>query len=588
MCGIVGAISQGNANDVVLEGLKRLEYRGYDSCGICNLPNDNFKIYKSINRVGDLQKQIDLNVPISIGHTRWATHGKVNVDNAHPHISSDQQMVMIHNGVIENFEQLKHDYCQDIKLYSQTDTLVILEVLNHFYKQSMDMKTAIKKFIEVVEGSYSCIVWNISEKDKLYAIRNKTPLLIGKKPGLVTISSDAIAVVDDEMKFCPISNKQFAIIDNENVKLFNKDLISQPVVLKKVQVEFNEVMLEHYDTYLEKEINEQPKALRNLIENYENHTWDPQLLSTIKDASKIYIIASGTSLNSGFATKRIIEDKLKIPVECAIGSEFGYDNNLIPKKSIFIFLSQSGETADSLLVLHQVEGIYKTIAITNSQGSQIDMLCDFSLNLYAGVETSVASTKAYTAQIALIMILISECIEDKNIYKRLSKVCKAQEQILKDKDVIKNLATTVAKYKDILYLGRLKDYALGQEASLKVKEITYINVNAISSGELKHGTISLIDDDMLSIFIITDETIKKQTRSNVQEVKARGGKVLIFSTTNTADEGDDYVIDLFDVGKEEQILLSIIPHQLLALYSAKKLGLDIDMPRNLAKSVTVE
>ncbi|MFV0288650.1 MAG: glutamine--fructose-6-phosphate transaminase (isomerizing) [Mycoplasmatales bacterium] len=588
MCGIVGSIGFVNANEVVLTGLRRLEYRGYDSCGISYIKNEEIKIYKSIQRIKNLVEQVQEEANISLGHTRWATHGGVNLKNAHPHITNNQKLVMVHNGVIENYKELKVKYCQNINLTSETDTEIILEVLNYFYQATKDMKVAITKFMEVVEGSYACIVYNNEEQDKLYALKNKSPMLIGRAKQGYTISSDPSAVIDKVDDFYQIADKKFIIMDEaNNINLYNQNGAKEEINFEVIDMDFEEVTTEDYDTFMLKEIEEQPKALRNMVDNYKNIKLDNKMLTEIKQAKRIYIVASGTSYNSGLAAKTMIQNQLNIPVENVIGSEFGYEHNIIAQDSFFIFLSQSGETADSMLVFNQIKGKYPILAITNVRGSQMDRNADYSLQLFAGIEVAVASTKAYTAQLAMLAIVVNKLVGNEKIYDELLQIADYQEKIIADKEKFQKIAQNLATHQEAFYLGRLTDYALCQEAALKVKEVSYVNVSAFAAGELKHGTISLVDENTILLAIITDEQIAANTRSNLEEVKARGGEVIIFSTSKTAKKEDNYIVDF--TGNDYLLpILAILPHQYLAYYTATELNLDVDKPRNLAKSVTVE
>ncbi|WOO87208.1 glutamine--fructose-6-phosphate transaminase (isomerizing) [Mollicutes bacterium LVI A0039] len=589
MCGIVGTITNNHANDIVLEGLKRLEYRGYDSCGITYADGDVLKVVKSVDRIKDLREQVNASASISFGHTRWATHGGVNLENAHPHLTSDKKMAIVHNGVIENFEQLRADYCDEDTLQSETDTEVILYTLYHFYQKTGEMKAAINEFMNVVHGSYALIVYLTDTPNIVYTLKNKSPLLIGKNEGLVTISSDPSAVIDRVSDFYQMDDKKYALINTEDytISLFEQDGSEIDLVLETIDMDYEEVSTQEYDTFMEKEIEEQPKAMRNIVENYKTLGFDGKLMDTVKSASRIYIVASGTSFNAGLISKDIIENKLRIPVEVVLGSEFGYSENIISEGSFFIFLSQSGETADSMLVFNQVKGKYPILAITNVRGSQMDRNADFSLNIFAGIEVAVASTKAYTAQIAVVAMLMYTIAGDATIYDQLLEVANNQEKVISEKEQFVAIANHLKDFREVFYLGRLQDYALCEEASLKIKEISYINVSSFAAGELKHGTISLIDPTKLTVALVNDPKVAENTRSNVQEVRARDGEVLIFSTTDTERSGDTYVVTA-NCDTQLKPLVTILPHQYLALHTAKLLDLDVDKPRNLAKAVTVE
>lgn len=588
MCGIVGSIGTNKSTNIVLEGLNRLEYRGYDSCGI-SLLDEKIEIIKSVNRVSDLTEHVTKQTNIAIGHTRWATHGGVNLENAHPHLSHDEKMTLVHNGVIENFVELKETYCADITFTSQTDSEVILEVINYFYKKTNDMNQAIIKFMEVTRGSYGLVIYHSDMPDCLFAVKNKSPLLLGKCEGFYTFSSDPSAVIDLTNIFYQFEDKHFCIINQQqnSCQLFNANNEQVEIKFETVKMQYTKMSTENYDTYMLKEIEEQPKALRNIIDHYQSSTFDPKLLTTLKDASHIFIVACGTSYNAGLACKQNIEEKLNIRSSVEIASEFGYAKTIIPDNSFFIFLSQSGETADSMLVFNKVKNKYPILAITNVSGSQMDRNADFSLLLYAGMEVAVASTKAYTCQIAVLNILISSVINDTTIFEALEKVIIAQNKVIMEKEIFNSIAAQIKDEEHIFTLGRLTDFALAQEAALKLKEISYINNNAWASGELKHGTISLIQPGSKVISIITDPTISENSRSNVHEVLARGARVFTFSTTDTQANDDAYVVDFVDTHNIAS-LVAILPHQYLAYYTTKLLGHDVDKPRNLAKSVTVE
>ncbi|MFV0246993.1 MAG: glutamine--fructose-6-phosphate transaminase (isomerizing) [Mycoplasmatales bacterium] len=586
MCGIVGAFGTNRSNEIVLNGLEILEYRGYDSCGINYLKDNEYKIIKSTDRINNLKEKVSEQSLISFGHTRWATHGKVSLDNCHPHISGNKKLTMVHNGVIENYLEIKEEL--GIELYSQTDTEIILNLIEYLYKQTNDMKEALSLFIKKVHGSYACIISNIDEPNNIYIIRNKTPLLIGKKDDYFTVSSDPVAVNESVKEFCSLEDKTFGIINLENkeVQLFDKDI--NTIEANYEHIDLGSIDLNNnadFDTYMEEEIYSQPKVLNNIIEHYKNNEISKDILDLVNNCSKIYIVASGTSYFAGLIGKYIFEEVVKKKTEVVIGSEFGYKNNLIDEDDMFIFLSQSGETADSILVLDSLKN--RTLALTNTPGSTIDRECDYSLNLMAGPELAVASTKAYTAQIAVMSLLANEIIGNKDIYKELEEVKEIQQLILDDKEKLKEIAKNYIDIQEIFYIGRLRDYDTCEEASLKIKEVSYKNVNAYPAGELKHGTISLIDTNKLSVGIISSIEMNDKTRSNLEEIKTRDGKVLIFSTECTKKSGDDYVIPY---SKDSYLcsLLTVIPHQILSLHISTALGLDVDKPRNLAKSVTVE
>ncbi len=590
MCGIVGCIGNTKSNDVVLEGLRRLEYRGYDSCGISYLNNEEVKVVKSIDRIKDLRDTVVDDSNIALGHTRWATHGGVNLENAHPHVTPDKSMAIVHNGVIENYLDLKEQYCANDTFSSETDTEVLLYVLKNFYDETNDMNQAIIKFMEVVHGSYALIVYHKDFANQLFAIKHKSPMLIGRGDEFFTISSDPSAVVDKVNDFYQIEDHKFLIIDGDanTAKLFNDQGQEEELKFEVIDMEYEEISTKEYDSFMHKEIEEQPKALRNIVQNYQTLGFDQELLTTLKGAKKLYIVACGTSYHAGLVAQRFIQKELRIATDVVIASEYGYDYKIIEDGSVFIFISQSGETADSMVVFNQVKGKCPIIAITNVRGSQMDRNADYSLQLFAGVEIAVASTKAYTAQIAVLASLIYTAAGKENeVYQTILNAADAQEKVIQDQELFKTIAKKLSAYREVFYLGRLTDYYIAQECALKIKEITYINVNAMASGELKHGTISLVDTNKLIFSVVTDSAIAPNSRSNIEEVRARDGEVLIFSTTTTQKDGDDYVV-AYDDNELLAPLAAILPHQYLSLFTAIELNLDVDKPRNLAKAVTVE
>lgn len=587
MCGIVGYIGSGSGNELVITGLDRLEYRGYDSCGIGMVSDNNIEIFKSINRVEDLKKHISKKSDITLGHTRWATHGGISLENSHPHMNLNKSIILVHNGVIENFEQLKEKYCSDTKLISQTDSEILVYVLEKLLKITDEIPKAIEEFKKEVDGSYAIIVY-FKEYDKLCAIKNKSPLLIGIEKDFYSMSSDIRAVLGKVENFYSLQDGEYVIFEkNKKCILYSQDNKVQNIEYKKIDSKYTEIDKLEYNSYLEKEIEEQPTVLRRIISNYKKNGIDNNLKETIKNSNKIYIVACGTSYNAGLIGHEYFEKHLNIETEVVIASEYAYSKKIIDKNSLFLFLSQSGETADSMAVFKQVKNKYPILAITNTPNSQMDREADYALNLYAEDEISVASTKAYTSQVAVLSILIQEVLGNTKIYDDINKIITHQEKVISKKSEFKKLAKKMSKYKEIFYLGRLRDYNMAQEAALKIKEISYINVNAYASGELKHGPISLLDETKLVIFLLSDEHIVKNSRSNIEEAKARKANLITIASSKIANQSDDYSIE-YDGLEELYPLVGIIVHQYLALYIAEDLNLDVDKPRNLAKAVTVE
>lgn len=586
MCGIVGVIGTNDSTNMVLEGLKKLEYRGYDSCGIAMFSHSDTLIKKSINRVEDLEKQVSNEVDYAIGHTRWATHGGVNYENSHPHQSENGKITIVHNGVIENYIELRDTYLQGVHLYSETDTEIIANILAVFYEQTNNMQKSIEEFMQVVHGSYAIIV-DVKGDNNTYVLKNKTPIVIGKDQDYITIASDAGAVSDYSDFFYRLENKEYAIIDRTNllVNIYNEkgqvEFCFKQINLKNEAIELND-----YEHFMLKEIEEQPKVIENIIKKYQNLEFDQKLMIDLKSTSEIYIVASGTSSYAGLIIKRIFAEKLGKKVEVVIGSEFGYDENIIADDAVFIFISQSGETADSMIVFNQIKDTHTTLAITNVQASQLDSGCKYSYLLHAGAEVAVASTKAYTAQISVLAILVYKIAGDDEIFNLLNEVKHAQEQVFSQEYEIRHLARLIAQYEQAFILGRLVDYDVAKELALKIKEITYININEYAAGELKHGPIALIDESKLVIVLNTQEKTAKQTRSNIQEVCSRGGKVI---TIGNKDLNMNHDLELaYTANNNLNALVTIVAGQLLSYYIALELERDVDKPRNLAKSVTVE
>ncbi len=586
MCGIVGAIGTKKSAQIVIEGLNKLEYRGYDSCGIALFENGTVNIKKSVERVSDLASQVTEEPLYAIGHTRWATHGGVNLDNAHPHTSSDEVVTLVHNGVIENYKELKDKYLTEISLYSETDTEIVANILAVFYAELNDMQEAINRFIEEVHGSYALLV-NVKGDENLYVLKNKTPIVIGKTDELITIASDAGAVSDYSEHFYRLENKEYAIINKETqvVNIYNENGAVE-FSFKQIDLDNEVINLGDYEHFMLKEIEEQPRVISDIINQYKNIKFDEELLNKVKSASEIYIVASGTSSYAGLIVKRIFAEKLRKKVEVVIGSEFGYDDNIIADDALFIFISQSGETADSMIVFNEIKDTHTTLAVTNVKESQLDSGCEYSYLLHAGMEVAVASTKAYTAQVSVLAILVYQMAGDDSIYSLLEEVKEKQELVFKKENELRHLAREIAKYDQAFILGRLVDYDVAKEMALKIKEITYININDYAAGELKHGPIALIDESKVIITLNSQVDMAKQTRSNVEEVRSRGGNVITIGN-DKIDMDFDLELSYTD-NKNLNALVTVVAGQLISYFIALELKRDVDKPRNLAKSVTVE
>ena len=598
MCGIVGYIGELKATDVILNGLKKLEYRGYDSCGISFLGNkkSRFITYKTPGRVDYLINSFDYNIDnfIGIGHTRWATHGEPNQVNSHPHSSSSDRFIVVHNGVIDNYRELTVKYLEGVKFVSETDTEVIANLIELFSKD-MNAEEAIRKTLSLLEGSYALLIMDNEATDTIYAAKNKSPLIIGSSDKGITFGSDLMALVGNSEYYYLIEDKTFIVAKKNGESFFKSyDIIGKEVNLIKHKMDMadDEIDKGGYEHFMLKEIFEQPSVIRRIISKYLiNGKLDlnKEIYDLFKDKKRIYIIAAGTSMHAGFIGKYYFETMTLIPTEVFIASEFAYNPPLLEKDALFILISQSGETADLRACLVNIKRLnYPVLTITNVITSTLAREADYALPIYAGPEIAVASTKAYVAQVTVLAI-IAYCLSSVktfDLHFELSKLTIAMESLIDNKEYIENLVKRRLKKRNCFYIGRGVDYYTSLEAALKLKEISYIQTEGFAAGELKHGTIALIEKDVPVIAIITQKNINNNTRSNIQEVKARGAKTIIISLESVSDASDDIVLS--DVHSSLAPLLSVIPTQLIAYYKAKELKLDIDKPRNLAKSVTVE
>ncbi|MEB7389530.1 glutamine--fructose-6-phosphate transaminase (isomerizing) [Aerococcus viridans] len=603
MCGIVGYIGNGSAQEVLLNGLERLEYRGYDSAGVYVVDGNgqNGHLFREEGRIAKLQSEVDMSLDAhtGIGHTRWATHGEPSVRNAHPHQSSTGRFTLVHNGVIENYREMKEDFLSDVTFHSDTDTEVAVNLVEHFaLTEGLDAETAFLKALNVIEGSYAFALIDSEQPGVVFAAKNKSPLLIGKGTDFNTIVSDAMASIDLTDQYIEIHDGEMVILTEENVTI--KNLAGETIERAPytAQLDANDLDKGTYPYYMIKEIDEQPAVMRRIIQEYSDDnnelTVDQEIIDAINASDRIYIIGAGTSMHAGLVGKNIIEKMVNIPVEVHVASEFAYNMPVLSEKPFFIYLTQSGETADSRQVLVQTNKLgYKSLTITNVKGSTLSREADYTLLLHAGPEIAVASTKAYTGQIAVMAVLAEALRRDLgfeaqfDMEHELSIIANAIQVMIDDKDEIHELATELFTDKaSAFYIGRGIDYEVSREAALKVKEISYIQAEGFASGELKHGTISLIEDGTPVIGVITQENTAAHSRGNIEEVRSRGANTLIISMEGLEREGDDIVIPA--VEPLLSALVSVIPTQLLAYYASLDRGLDVDKPRNLAKSVTVE
>lgn len=594
MCGIVGYIGTKDAREIIISGLHRLEYRGYDSAGITLHDDDNdiFHMYKDKGRVKNLENLTDFTYKtgLGIGHTRWATHGVPNQVNSHPQRSEKSRFYVVHNGVIDNYKELISNELNQSVFESETDTEVIAHLIEK-YAALMSVSEAIRKTLSLLEGSYALAILDTTNPNKLYACKNKSPLLMGINDDGIIVASDVMACVGYSKSYIPLQDKSFVEIDGASYLI--KDIIGKnmPHEVKPIDIDYQNIEKGEYAHFMLKEISEQPTVIRTILSKYfdgDKVTLNGKIKHTLEVSDRLYIIAAGTSMNAGFVGKELFEKMAGIPTEVHIASEFAYNMPLLSKNPLFIFISQSGETADLRAVLVNVKAKgYRTLTITNVKSSTLAREADHFVEIFAGPEIAVASTKAYTAQIAILSIL-AYGLSDKhiNLYKELSKVAISIEAIIDKREYIQKLVKEYLTKRNCFYIGRGIDYYSCLEASLKLKEISYIQTEGFAAGELKHGTIALIEDNTPVIAIISQRSIGKNTRSNLNEVKSRGAKTLVISTKSVHDSSDQIVVD--DVYELFSPIITVIPTQFIAYYAALERGYDIDKPRNLAKSVTVE
>ncbi|MED0664551.1 glutamine--fructose-6-phosphate transaminase (isomerizing) [Geobacillus thermodenitrificans] len=600
MCGIVGYIGYQDVKEILLRGLEKLEYRGYDSAGIAVLNENGVHVFKEKGRIADLRRIVDSDVKatIGIGHTRWATHGAPSRVNAHPHQSASGRFTLVHNGVIENYEMLKRDYLAGVTFQSDTDTEVIVQLIEKFVQEGLTTEEAFRKALSLLKGSYAIAMIDAENEETLYAAKNKSPLLAGLGDGFNVVASDAMAMLQVTNQFVELMDGEMLIVTSENVSI--QTLNGEKVERKPYTAELDASDIEKgtYPHYMLKEIDEQPFVIRRIIQKYQDDNGelaiDQAIVNEVLNADRLYIVACGTSYHAGLVGKQLIESWAKIPVEVHIASEFSYNMPLLSEKPLFIFISQSGETADSRAVLVQTRKLgHKAITITNVPGSTLSREADYTLLLHAGPEIAVASTKAYTAQIAVLAILAASAAKAKgleldfNLMKELAIVANVMEMLCDAKEEMEKIASDyLTLTRNCFFIGRAVDYYVCLEGALKLKEISYIQAEGFAGGELKHGTIALIEDGTPVIALATQEHVNLSIRGNVKEVVARGANPCVISMRGLEGEGDRFIIPA--VHPALTPLVSVVPLQLIAYYAALHRGCDVDKPRNLAKSVTVE
>ena len=603
MCGIVGVVGNRNATDILMQGLEKLEYRGYDSAGIFVTTGKTSSLIKSVGRIADLHAKIGIDVSgtTGIGHTRWATHGKPSENNAHPHTSQTGRFVLVHNGVIENYLDIKNTYLADYDFKGQTDTEIAVHLIGKFAEEEgLSVLEAFKKALHIIRGSYAFALVDSEDADVIYVAKNKSPLLVGLGEGYNMVCSDAMAMIRETNQFMEIHDQELVIVRKDSVEVQDYDGHTLERESYTAELDLSDIGKGTYPYYMLKEIDEQPTVMRKLISAYTDDkgqvSVDADIVKAVQEADRLYILAAGTSYHAGYASKRMLEELTDTPVELGIASEWGYAMPLLSKKPLFIFISQSGETADSRQVLVKANQMgIPSLTVTNVPGSTLSREANHTMLLHAGPEIAVASTKAYTAQIATLAFL-AKAVGDANASEKaaafdlvheLSLVAQSIESTLSEKELIDNkvrglLETT----RNAFYIGRGQDYYVAMEASLKLKEISYIQCEGFAAGELKHGTISLIEDGTPVLALLSDEVLASHTRGNISEVVARGAKVLTIAEENVAKEGDDIVLN--QVHPYLSPISMVVPTQLIAYFATLHRGLDVDKPRNLAKSVTVE
>lgn len=606
MCGIVGVTGTDKSVAILIDGLKRLEYRGYDSAGIyVNDQAGHDFLIKRAGRIANLEGALTPEVQglAGIGHTRWATHGEPNQANAHPQYSADQRFYLVHNGVIENYKDLKAEYLSDVQFKSQTDTEVIVQLVDKFVTAyEMDTKAALLKVLRLIsrDSSYAFALMDREQPDTLYVAKNKSPLLVGIGQGYNMVGSDAISMLKQTNEFMEIEDHELVIVKPDHVTIESFTNEEKHRDTFTVDMDPDAADKGAYPFYMLKEIDEQPAVMRRLVQEYLGADGQPQidteLLAQLKAADHLYIIGAGTSYHAGLIGARLFERLAQVPTTVHISSEFAYEQPLLSDNPFFIFLSQSGETADSREVLvHVNEKHWPSLTITNVDKSTLSREATHTLLLYAGPEIAVASTKAYTAQVAVQAILAkalgefvgNQAAQSFDIKDELAKVANGMQALVDSKEEIEAIAANaLAKPRNAFYIGRGIDWAVSLEAALKLKEISYVQAEGFASGELKHGTIALIEKDTPVVGIITQDRTAGLTRSNLEETAARGANVLTIVARHLAKEDDAIILP--DVDPMIAPLLSVVPAQLLAYYTSLGKGLDVDKPRNLAKSVTVQ
>ncbi|AKC95335.1 glutamine--fructose-6-phosphate aminotransferase [Sneathia vaginalis] len=593
MCGIVGYFGDKKASDIILDGLSKLEYRGYDSAGIAVISDGEIKSRKHKGKLSVLVESLkkeDIFGHVGIGHTRWATHGAPSDVNSHPHFNNDKSIAVVHNGIIENYQELKKELEEKgAKFVSSTDTEVVAHLISLYYTGSL--KEAVYKATKRLEGSYALGVICKNNPEELVAVRKSSPLILGLGENEYFIASDIPAILKYTREVVYLEDHDLVVINRSGVSIYDEQMNKVKREVNHVEWDIQAATKGGYDFFMDKEIHEQKEAVKNTIEKSLLNLREINI--DFSDIDKIYIVACGTAYNAGTIGKYYFQEYLNKPVYTDIASEFRYNKQFIDQHTLVILVSQSGETADTLAVLRKVkEHGCKVLAVTNVVGSTISREADNVFYTFAGPEIAVASTKAYTTQIVSLYLIARYFSTTKEEYedvlKEAVKICPLIDEVLEKEKDIKEIARKFINAKSIFYLGRSIDHALANEGALKLKEISYIHAESFAAGELKHGTIALIENMTPVVAIMTQKDLYDKMLSNIQEVKARGAYIVAVTNDNEKIKFADDTIQIPEFCQMLTPILAVIPLQILAYYTSYLKGYDVDKPRNLAKSVTVE
>lgn len=622
MCGIVGFVGQGNTKDILLAGLSRLEYRGYDSAGIA-LYSQPFTVVKAVGKLEELKKKVasskECQLPYSmgIGHTRWATHGKASEKNAHPHLSMHKEVVLVHNGIIENFAELKNFLQeQGYSFYSDTDTEVAVNLIEYYYRKDKDILKALFSVQKDLKGSYAFAIMFQEDEKTLYAMRKDSPLIVGKGENAFYLASDVSAFLDYTKEIYPVENREILSLSEKEIHIYNKNAEEVHRSSAIAELDQSQIHKGEYLHFMEKEIFEQPKVVKDTLlyacnqkneepaENAENPEFSYEAFSmTEKDfqeISRVRVIACGSAYHAGWVLKSVCESLARVPMQVELASEFRYNHPILEKGELVISISQSGETADTLAALKEAKKLgAKTLSIVNVKGSAIARESDFVFYTQAGPEIAVATTKAYSCQLAagyIFSLLLAKAKgkiskeETRSLTEELFLLPRKIQQCLSFDQEILPMAKELKDADNIFFLGRGLDWAISMEGALKLKEISYIHCESYSSGELKHGTISLIEKGSPVIGLLSQEELAGKSISNIHEVRSRGAKCFAIRMEDIAIEEEDFAGSL-SIPKTHPLFagsLLVLPLQFLSYQVSLLKGFDPDKPRNLAKSVTVE